>query len=118
MRPSAALCDAAPGLALVHPGKNSRFAFAVGLAMVTVAAVGLGLIAAGRFPSEVEMLRPLSINRHHECCSTSAFSRQANANLGRSICPCAHLGAHAVSRPVCRNCEAFDPGPMIAADVR
>ncbi len=43
-RPSTALCVAALGLALVHPGKNSRFAFAVGLAAVAAAAVGLGLI--------------------------------------------------------------------------
>src|SRR6266436_3392872 len=44
MRPSAALCIAALGLALMHPGKDLRFAFAVGLAVVAVAAVGLGLI--------------------------------------------------------------------------
>src|SRR5215831_14373915 len=44
MRPSAALCVAALGLALVHPGKGSRFAFAVGLVVVAVAAAGLGLI--------------------------------------------------------------------------
>ncbi len=44
MRPSAALCVAALGLGLVHPGKDSRFAFAVGLAVVVVAALGLGLI--------------------------------------------------------------------------
>jgi len=44
MSPSAALCVAALGLALVHPGKGSRFAFAVGLVVVAVAAVGLGLI--------------------------------------------------------------------------
>ncbi len=44
MRPSAALCLAALGLALVHPGKDSRFAFAVGLAVIAVAAVGLVLI--------------------------------------------------------------------------
>jgi hypothetical protein len=44
MRPSTALCIAALGLALVHPGKNSRFAFAVGLAVIAAAAFGLGLI--------------------------------------------------------------------------
>jgi PAS domain S-box-containing protein len=44
MRPSAALCVAALGLALVHPGKDQRFAFAVGLAVVAIAAVGLSLI--------------------------------------------------------------------------
>jgi PAS domain S-box-containing protein len=44
MRPSTALCVAALGLALVHPGKNSRFAFAVGLAVIAAAAFGLGLI--------------------------------------------------------------------------
>jgi PAS domain S-box-containing protein len=35
---------AAFGLALVHPGKNSRFAFAVGLAGIACAAVGLVLV--------------------------------------------------------------------------
>jgi PAS domain S-box-containing protein len=44
MRPSTALCIAALGLALVRSGKDSRFAFTVGLAVVAVAAVGLGLI--------------------------------------------------------------------------
>jgi PAS domain S-box-containing protein len=44
MRPSAALCIAALGLALIHPGKDLRFAFAVGLAVLAAAAVGLGLI--------------------------------------------------------------------------
>jgi PAS domain S-box-containing protein len=38
MKPVTALCLTALGLALIHPGKNSRFAVAVGLA---VAAVGL-----------------------------------------------------------------------------
>jgi PAS domain S-box-containing protein len=44
MRPSSALCLAALGLALMHPGKDQRFAFAVGLAVVAVAAGGMGLI--------------------------------------------------------------------------
>ncbi len=44
MRPSTALCIAALGLALVRSGKDSRFAFAVGLAVLAAAAVGLGLI--------------------------------------------------------------------------
>jgi PAS domain S-box-containing protein len=38
-----ALCLAALGLALMHPGKDSRFAFAVGLAGVFLAALGLAL---------------------------------------------------------------------------
>jgi len=33
------------GLALVHPGKDSRFASAVGFAVAALAAVGLGLVA-------------------------------------------------------------------------
>jgi len=45
MRPLAALCLATLGLALVHPGKDSRFAFAVGFAVAALAAVGLGLVA-------------------------------------------------------------------------
>jgi PAS domain S-box-containing protein len=44
MRPTVALLVAALGLALVHPGKDSRFAFGVGLAVVANAAVGLGFI--------------------------------------------------------------------------
>jgi hypothetical protein len=36
-----ALCLVALGLALVHPGKNSRVAFAVGLAVATIAALDL-----------------------------------------------------------------------------
>ena len=44
MRPSAALCLGAVGLALVYPGKDSRFALAVGLVVVAVAAAGLGLM--------------------------------------------------------------------------
>jgi PAS domain S-box-containing protein len=42
-RPLVALCVAALGLALVHPDQDSRFAFAVGLAVVATAVVGLGL---------------------------------------------------------------------------
>src|SRR5215470_17932010 len=42
VKPVTALCLTVLGLALVHPGKNSRFAFAVGLAVVTVAALDLG----------------------------------------------------------------------------
>jgi hypothetical protein len=44
MRPSGALAIPALGLALMHPGKDSRFAFAVGLAAAAVAVVGLSLI--------------------------------------------------------------------------
>ena len=44
MRPSVALCVAALGLALVHPGKDSRFAFWVGLAVVPLAAAGMVLV--------------------------------------------------------------------------
>jgi len=44
MRPSAALILGALGLALVHPGKDSRFAFAVGLVVAAIATGGLGLI--------------------------------------------------------------------------
>ncbi len=35
VKPMVALCLVALGLALMHPGKNSRFAFAVGLAGLT-----------------------------------------------------------------------------------
>src|SRR5258708_38528035 len=42
VKPVTALCLTALGLALVHPGKNSRFAFAVGLVVAAVAALDLG----------------------------------------------------------------------------
>jgi hypothetical protein len=38
-KPVAALCLTALGLAIVHPGKNSRFALAVGLAVAAIAAL-------------------------------------------------------------------------------
>jgi PAS domain S-box-containing protein len=44
MRPLGAVSLAALGLALVHPGKDSRLAFAVGLAVAALAALVLGLI--------------------------------------------------------------------------
>jgi PAS domain S-box-containing protein len=40
-KPEAALCLTALGLALVHPGKNSRFALAVGLAVAAIAMLDL-----------------------------------------------------------------------------
>jgi PAS domain S-box-containing protein len=43
MRPSGALALAALGFALMHPGKDSRVAFAVGLAAAALAALGLVL---------------------------------------------------------------------------
>jgi hypothetical protein len=44
MTPSAALSLGALGLALVRPGKDSRFAFAVGLVVAAIATGSLGLI--------------------------------------------------------------------------
>jgi PAS domain S-box-containing protein len=44
LRPLGALCLAALGLALVHPGKDSRLPFAVGLAVAGLAALGLALV--------------------------------------------------------------------------
>src|SRR5215470_1835267 len=41
MKPVAALCLTALGLALMHPGKNSRFALAVGLAVAAIAVLDL-----------------------------------------------------------------------------
>jgi len=43
-RPLAALCLAALGIALVHPGKDSRLALAVGLAVAALAALCLALV--------------------------------------------------------------------------
>jgi PAS domain S-box-containing protein len=40
-KPTTLLCAAALGLALVHPGKDSRLAFAVGLVVVVIATVDL-----------------------------------------------------------------------------
>jgi PAS domain S-box-containing protein len=47
MRPSGALGLAALGIAVIHPGKDSRVAFGVGLAAVFLAVVGLGLALFG-----------------------------------------------------------------------
>jgi hypothetical protein len=58
MRPSAALCLGALGLALVHPGKGSRFAFAVGLAVFAFAVGGLGLILINVDPGIDPWLAP------------------------------------------------------------
>jgi len=44
MKPVTASCLAALGLALVHPGKDWRFAFAVGVAVATLAVLGLGVV--------------------------------------------------------------------------
>jgi PAS domain S-box-containing protein len=44
MKPVTASCLAALGLALVHPGKDWRFAFAVGLAVAALATLGLGVV--------------------------------------------------------------------------
>jgi PAS domain S-box-containing protein len=44
VKPVMALCLAALGLALLHPGKGSRFAFAVGLAVAVFAALGLAVV--------------------------------------------------------------------------
>ncbi len=41
VKPTTALCLAILGLALMHPGKNSRLAFAAGLAVVAIAALDL-----------------------------------------------------------------------------
>src|SRR5216683_5869629 len=43
VKPVTALCLVALGLALMHPGKNSRFAFAVGLIVVAVGALDVCL---------------------------------------------------------------------------
>ena len=43
MRPVGALGLAALGIALVHPGKDSRVAFAIGVAAAALAALSLGL---------------------------------------------------------------------------
>jgi PAS domain S-box-containing protein len=50
MRPLGALCIAALGLALVHPDKNSGFAFAVGVVVAAIAALFLVLVIANVEP--------------------------------------------------------------------
>jgi PAS domain S-box-containing protein len=47
VKPVTALCLAALGLALMYPGKNSRFAFAVGIAVIAVAALDLFAVDFG-----------------------------------------------------------------------
>ena len=48
LRPVGALALAALGLALMHPGKDSRVAFAVGLAVTALAAFGVALALFNR----------------------------------------------------------------------
>jgi len=55
MRPSGALVLAALGLALMQPGKDSRVAFAVGLAVIAVAALGLSLVL---FNVDLDIISP------------------------------------------------------------
>jgi PAS domain S-box-containing protein len=58
MRPSGVLGIAALGLALMHPGKDSRVAFAVGLAAAALAALGLGLALLNVEPDIDRWLAP------------------------------------------------------------
>ena len=44
VKPVTAVCLVALGLALMHPGKDSRIAFAVGLAVAALAVLGLGVL--------------------------------------------------------------------------
>src|SRR5712664_998376 len=55
MRPSGALVLAALGLALMQPGKDSRVAFAVGLAVIAVAALGMSLVL---FNVDLDIISP------------------------------------------------------------
>jgi hypothetical protein len=57
VKPVMALCLAALGLALMHPGKGSRFASAVGLAVAALAALAL---AVGFFNIELDVDRWLA----------------------------------------------------------
>jgi hypothetical protein len=56
VKPTTALCVAALGFALVHPGEDSRVAFAVGLAVAVVAALDLG---QGLFSADFHVNRSL-----------------------------------------------------------
>jgi PAS domain S-box-containing protein len=47
MKPMTALCLAALGLALMHPGEDLRFALVVGLAVAAIATLDLGLLLFG-----------------------------------------------------------------------
>jgi PAS domain S-box-containing protein len=44
VKPATAVCLVALGVALMHPGKDSRIAFAVGLAVAALAMLGLGVL--------------------------------------------------------------------------
>jgi len=55
------LALAALGVALMHPGKNSRVAFAVGLAAAALAAVGLGLALFNVDPGIDRWLAPWAV---------------------------------------------------------
>jgi PAS domain S-box-containing protein len=60
-RPLGALTLAALGLALIYPGKDGRFAFAVGLAGVALAALGLALTLLNVEPGIDRWLAPAAV---------------------------------------------------------
>jgi PAS domain S-box-containing protein len=82
MRPSAALCIAALGLALMHPGKDLRFAFAVGLAVVAAAAVGLGLILFDIDPGIDPRLAPRAVGQEPGAAVSFRVAKVAALALG------------------------------------
>jgi PAS domain S-box-containing protein len=61
VKPATALCLTALGLALVHPGKNSRFALAAGLAVAALA--GLDLLDRFGIDSGINSLNGLLVPR-------------------------------------------------------
>ncbi len=58
MRPSAAVCLGALGLALLEPGRDFRWAFVIGLAVAAIAAGGMGLILVNVDPGMDAWLAP------------------------------------------------------------
>jgi hypothetical protein len=77
VKPVMALCLAALGLALLYPGKGSRFAFAVGVAVVALAVLGLAGVI---FNVELDIDRWLA-PREPSFQATTASLRVINAAM-------------------------------------
>ena len=62
-----------------------------------------GVLKAGLFRSQVEMLRLYRTHRHHGCVRASAFTRRPNPDVGLSVGPHSQLGTQSAGRPFGRD---------------
>jgi 5'-3' exonuclease, C-terminal SAM fold len=58
-----------------------------------------GVLEAGHFQTQAEMLRLYQVDCDDECISAAALACRSGADMGLSIETCAHLGAKSVGGP-------------------